>query len=201
MEAIIIIIVAILVLTAIIIIVSSNIPNTWTIEKAVLVNAPNHEIFPYLKDLSLWQEWTVWSPEYESDLTFEYPTQQTAGVGAIQKWMSLNLNAVLTLTEVKPQESITFTLKLHKEDITLSGTIVLGVADTYFTQVAWRLQLNPTKKKNLIQKYIAYNLRKSFDEDLEESLQNLVLFFADKFPNVDEIELDDSSSLIEDDLA
>lgn len=200
MSALIIIAIAILFFVAIFILVSNNIPTTWTIEKAVLVNAPNTEIFPYIKDLSLWQDWTVWSPEYENDLTFEYPNNITKGIGAVQKWISPNLNAELTLTNMTPLQSVDFTLKLTKEDITLKGTIVLGVADTYFTQVAWRCQLTPTTKKNLVQKIIAYNLRKSFDEDLEESLQNLVQLFANKFPSEEDVEMEDNS-ITEDNLA
>lgn len=199
MSALLIIVIVVLIFVAIFILISNNIPNTWTIEQAVLVNAPNTEIFPYIKDLSLWQDWTVWSPDYETNLTFEYTNTITNGIGAVQKWISPNLNAELTITALSPLESIDFTLKLHHEDIMLYGTIVLGVADTYFTQVAWRCQLIPTTKKNFVQKYIAYNLRKSFNEDLKESLQNLVQLFANKFPSNEDAEMEDSIS--EDNLA
>jgi hypothetical protein len=193
-EPIVIIIVAMVVLVTIFLAVGNKMRNSWRVERAVLVNTTASELFELINDLSQWQKWTVWNNQNEPDLQFEYPTQKKSGLNALQSWTSPRLKGELTITKSTKNNEIAYTFALHRGNFRLNGLIALGAADTYFTQVAWRLELAPIASINPMQRYLGGSLRQSFDTDIEESLQNLVALFEGSHPTEEiENEADDQT--------
>lgn len=159
-------------------ILANRLPNTWRIDKAVLVRASPRRIFSLLDTLENWAQWTVWNPQNEPSLTFTYEGGQV-GVGATQIWKSNRLNGKLKITKISLDSELQYEFQLSQAGLCIKGTLVLGVADTLYTQVAWRCELEDLSKSiNPIQKYLGYALQKSFDTDMEESLNNLVALFG-----------------------
>ncbi len=59
-------------------------PRRWHVERAVLINAPSVTIHPFVADLHLWQDWSVWAkddPQVRN--SFGGPSE---GVGATRSW-------------------------------------------------------------------------------------------------------------------
>ncbi len=154
-------------------------PTTWLLEKAVLVRARPKELFPLLHDLERWQEWTVWAPAEEADLSLTYPGA-SAGEGAVQLWKSSRINGQLTVTKSIPDQTIDYRLEIDEGRLTVIGTLVLAAADPDYTQVAWRSQLEPLTDNNPIRRYQAYFLKNYFDTTMESSLAALPALFASK---------------------
>jgi hypothetical protein len=182
METIVIIIAVLLAIAAFILAIGRRLPNRWQIERAVLVNGAISEVFGLLGDLRQWQNWTVWTPEIEPDLSFEYPTGKSRGIGATQTWLSPRLRGELKLIDWQENESLTYTFTMTGSSFVLKGTLALGFADNFFTQIAWRCELMPIRTFNPVQRYLGKQLRRSFDADIEESLQNLYNIFEGRHP-------------------
>jgi hypothetical protein len=182
METIVIIIAVLLAFAAIVLAIGRRLPNRWQIERAVLVNGTVAEVFTLLGDLRQWPNWTVWSPAVEPDLSFDYPTGKSSGIGATQTWLSPRLRGELKLIDWKENQSLSYTFALKGSNFILKGTLALGFADALFTQVAWRCELMPIQTLNPMQRYLGQQLRRSFDADIEESLQNLFTMFEGQHP-------------------
>lgn len=157
--------------------------STWVVERAVLVNTSAAELFELINSPRQWQLWTVWTGSEEGDLRITYPEQAPeAGVGARATWVRGRVRSELLFTKSAKNAEISYTLSIHGGRFVVEGTIVLGVADTYFTQVAWRCSLQPIASLNPIQRYLGAQLHAAFDADIEESLQNLVQRFHNSHP-------------------
>lgn len=152
-------------------------PNFWVIEKAELVNATPDELFPLINSLEEWPNWTVWSSDNEdSNLTFEYQ-EQTEGLGAIQIWKSNRINGKMMITSSASNKEIKYQFDIAEGKLTLLGTIVLDIADTNYTQIAWRCQLQELNDNNPIRRYQAYFLKNYFDTTIEGSLASIASMF------------------------
>lgn len=152
-------------------------PNSWVIEKAELVNATPSELFPLINSLEEWSNWTVWSSDNEdSNLTFEYK-EHTEGRGIIQIWRSNRINGQMVIMSSSSNKEIKYQFDISEGKLTLVGTIVLDIADTNYTQIAWRCQLQELKDNNPIRRYQAYFLKNYFDTTIEGSLTSIASLF------------------------
>lgn len=158
-------------------------PQSWQVERAVLVNTSAAELFDMINSPRQWQTWTVWNESEEGELRILYPEHPPhVGVGARATWVRGRVRSELLFTKSAKNAEISYTLSIHGGRFVLEGTIALGVADAYFTQVAWRCSLQPISSLNPIQRYLGAQLHAAFDADIEESLQNLVRRFHNAHP-------------------
>ena len=74
-------------------------------------------------------------------------------------------------------QQIDYTLNIQEGNIKLVGTIILAAADTDFTQVAWRCQLEELQGVNPIRRFQAYLLKSYFEKAIEDSLLSLQSIF------------------------
>lgn len=153
-------------------------PTNWVVEKAVLIHTPSATLFPLLNELQAWEQWTDWNSK-NNDFSFTYQGAKK-GVGAIQKWKSKQMNATLTIQQSTNKQQIDYTMLINEGNLVLSGTIVLGIADAEFTQVAWRCGLEPLKGINPIRKFQAYFIKSYFDKAIENNLVSLQSIFTKK---------------------
>lgn len=155
------------------ILIAALLPDSWAIEEAVLVNTTPDKLYPLLNDLREWETWSVWSAqENKAALTIEYPGQ-SKGAGATQLWSSRTLNAKLSLTGCRVNETIRFSLEVKEANLELKGIIALGIADVGYTQVAWRFVLTPLGRLNPIRRYQAFFFKNYISKALERNLANL----------------------------
>ncbi len=161
---------------AVIALFTNRLPNNWTIEKAVLVKASPRQIYSILDSLENWPTWTVWNNQNEASLSFSYPAHRS-GVGAVQVWQSARLSGHLTLTKSNLDREIQYEFLLKPSNLLIKGTFAIAAADLEYTQLAWRCVLSPVQSINPVTRYLAHNLRNSFDLDITDSLSNLVSIF------------------------
>ncbi len=153
-------------------------PDSWTVEKAELVNAPAKDIFPLLTTLKEWESWTVWFGE-EGDIDFKY-TGEIDGVGSVQKWESKRINGTLVIQNVIENEQVDYIFHVDEGKLILSATIVLAVADANYTQVAWRYELKKLEDHNPVRRFQAMFIKNYIDKAMEESLLSLQSIFEEK---------------------
>lgn len=152
-------------------------PTAWTIDKAELVPNTAAKLFPLLNTLKEWETWTVWSTDdKEKSLTLSYEGP-TAGVGALQHWDSQRLNGTLRITKSIPNEQVEYEFDIAEGALSIKGTLVLAAADTHYTQVAWRCELQTLTDQNPIRRYQALLLKNYFDSNMEASLSALAAMF------------------------
>ncbi len=150
-------------------------PDSWTVEKAILVHAETEIIFPYVNNIKSWQEWSVWNSE--NDLNIFYGSEES-GKDSFFSWKGDQLNGKLLITDSQENNSINFIINLEQGNFKISGLIVLGTTMPDYTQVAWRSELKMSKSFNPVSKYQAYFLKNYFDSIMNESLKGLQSLFG-----------------------
>lgn len=163
------------VLFLIVVILGFLLPDSWQVEKAVLVHAEKEDIFPYLNSLKSWQEWSVWNSD--NGMKFSYSGPES-GAGAVQIWKGSQINGKLMITSTEDNHILNLKLVLEKGRFTLEGIIVLESTMPSYTQVAWRLGLSMPKNYNPVSRYQAYFLKNYFDTGINESLLGLQSLFS-----------------------
>lgn len=151
-------------------------PATWIIEKAELIAAPTRDIYPLLYNLREWGNWTIWTAEGGA-LEFEYKGNEV-GAGAVQEWQSKRINGTLQITRVVENQEIDYVFRIKESNLVLKGTIVLAAADTNYTQVAWRVELEKLAANSPVRRFQAVFIRNYFERAIEESLLSLQSMYA-----------------------
>ena len=82
------IILAVVVLLVAVLIYAATQPDTFSVQRAVLVNAPSEKIFPLINDF---HNWSAWSPWEKLDLTMKKThSGAVSGKGAVYGWEGNN---------------------------------------------------------------------------------------------------------------
>jgi hypothetical protein len=172
------------VLFSAIIILGYFLPDRWQVEKAVIVNASEEDIFPLINSLKNWQEWSAWNSENNIDFEFKGPE---SGVNATQLWNGNQINGKMKISKSIPFNTIEFNLELEKEKFLVKGIIVLEATMPSYTQVAWRSELNMAKNNNPVFRWQAFFLKNYFDTKMNKSLQNLQALFESSDNAIDSV--------------
>ncbi len=66
--------------------VLAALPRTWSVERSIVIDAPEAKIVPHIVDLHRWQDWSPWNKSHYplARFSFEGPQQ---GVGAKWSWL------------------------------------------------------------------------------------------------------------------
>ena len=115
-------------LVLVLVVVSFFMPKTYSVERAVVIQAKPEAVFPLLADLKQWSKWGVW---YERDpaMTIAY-SAVTTGAGAFSDWKSKTEgNGKATVTAVVPLQSVTYALEFPDEGMLGVGVLTLSPAE------------------------------------------------------------------------
>ncbi len=163
------------VLFLIVVILGFFLPDSWRVDKAILVNAELEDIFPFINSLKSWQDWSVWNND--NGITLEYFGPLT-GQGAVQNWKGNQINGKLIITKSEANHLLEYKLELEEGRFVVRGIIVLETTMPSYTQVAWRSELIMPKNFNPVSRYQAYFLKNYFDSSMNESLIGLQSIFG-----------------------
>lgn len=112
-------------------------PSQVIVRREIEIGRTANFVYPYLEDLRRWPEWTTWA-EKNPKPEFLYSDPST-GRGAFFKWKSSDQGSgQVTLTDVSPDESVTYQLRVDHWDQPSVGTIRLVPTDQG-TRVVWEL--------------------------------------------------------------
>jgi len=150
-------------------------PASWTVEKAELIHAQPADIYQLIASLEEWERWTVWDSK-APDLTVEY-TDKKAGEGATQVWKSNRINGVLTIHKTITNQQVEYTFQIEEGQLLIRGIIALAIADTEYTQVAWRWELERLRDLNPVRRYQAFFLKNYLEQAVQDSLLSLQSIF------------------------
>jgi len=146
-------------------------PDTFRIERKILINAPPEKIFPYLNDF---RKWTAWSPWERKDpaMQREYGSS-TAGVGATYAWSGDRNVGVgnMEIAESAPSSHLLINLNFLKpmeahNTATFDLTPVAGG-----TEVAWSMDGRNNFPAKVFQVFM--NMDKMVGPDFEAGLASL----------------------------
>ena len=120
-------------------------PDNYTVERSIVVNASPTEIHEYTGDLRRWPEWGPWQ---EGDPTIQTTITTPTGVGAHQRWTGDSGTGELTLTASDPSKGVAYDLQFDEQWQSVAE--ITYAADGDKTTVVWRmageLGMNPVSR-------------------------------------------------------
>lgn len=99
---------------ALVIIVSFFLPATATLSRSIEINAPVSVVYAQVADLKTWELWDPWSGR-DTTMTMTYDNEQTAGVGAVRRWLSEDPNVgsgSMTIVAAEENDSLSIALDM-----------------------------------------------------------------------------------------
>jgi len=123
-------------LVLLIVIFVSQMPKDYRIAREVVVEATPESVHAQLADLTNWQTWSPWAEDDDTLVTTL--GNQTQGVGASQSWTGRDGDGALTITEVKPNESISYDLSFN-ESTKAQASIIYREQEPGFTKITWTM--------------------------------------------------------------
>lgn len=161
--------IAVGVLVMLFLVVAYVLPDSYHVERSIVIDAPPEEIHAYVDQLNRWPEWTVWTTERYPNLEYSYEGPE-AGVGARQIWDDPETGAGhLEITESDPQEGIVYTMVFEGFE-PLDGAIQYDQVDDG-TQVSWIA--NGKTGNNPIARYFGLMMDSMIGADFAEGLAGL----------------------------
>jgi len=101
------IVVAIVVVVAAVLLIAATKPNTFRIQRSLVIQASPEKIFPLINDL---HNWPQWAPQDREDSTMKRTfSGPDSGVGAMSDWSGTGQTGAgrMTITESIPSKSVT----------------------------------------------------------------------------------------------
>ena len=91
-------------------------PDTFHVERALVVNAPPDKVFPWVHELEKWPKWDPWS---RADPYIKHSfKQQKADKGAQMNWQGPKSgNGTLTIVELEPNKRVKLALSTHNVEL------------------------------------------------------------------------------------
>jgi hypothetical protein len=151
-------------------VISLFLPSKWHVERSVIIAHEPGAIYPYLADLRKWPQWTAWTTNKDTTLSysFEGPSE---GTGAVQRWSSRKMgNGVLAIKLADPRKGVWFDLEMDRGKFKALGMILLQRLDEG-TKVIWINQ--GELGYNFPGRYFALSLDRMMGPDLSEGLEKL----------------------------
>ncbi|MDB5803050.1 MAG: polyketide cyclase / dehydrase and lipid transport family protein [Betaproteobacteria bacterium] len=159
----------------VVLVIAMQKPDTFSVQRAILIKAPPEKIFPYINDL---KAWTTWSPYEKKDPAMQRTLSAvTAGKGAVYEWngnKNVGQGRMEILDAPAPSKVVIKLdfLKPFEGHNTAEFTLVpQGDASQPTTQVTW-LMHGPAPLMNKVMSTVM-NLDKMIGDDFADGLANL----------------------------
>lgn len=147
-------------------------PGTVHVVRSTEINAPAASIFNEVNELKNWNDWSPWA-KLDPNTTWDF-SLPSAGLGAYYNWKSEKRNVgngKLTITDVKPYESIRCKMDLEGMGTSNSG-FKFTAKDSTHTQVDWSFDTD--FGMNPLMRWMGFAMmNKAIGEDYELGLVNL----------------------------
>lgn len=145
------------------------IPNEYSVERRVSIDAKPSEIYPYVVDLKEWQKWGVWFKR-DPNMKLDYSGPDRA-IGMRSEWISeTEGNGEMEITQLEHNKRVLYQLYFPEFDIGSSGVVEI-VPTVDGSLVIWRDE--GTVDNNPINKYFALMVDGMIGPDFEMGLENL----------------------------
>lgn len=150
-------------------------PDKVHVEREIVINAPQDEVFALIDDFNDWDQWSPWAaidPDAEYELTGE-------GIGQKMTWRSEHPkvgNGSQTITELRAPDRLITALEFDGMGVA-TATFTLSPADGGGTKVNWALDTNMREGVPLMMQpvgpYMGFFMDGMVGKDYEQGLANL----------------------------
>lgn len=145
-----------------------TLPDDWSVEESVVIDAPADEVAAYVKSPRRWSEWSSWSAAQDPTAEFQYDGPET-GAGASFAWRGEQLGAgKLTITDASPT-AVHYQLSFQGETFSENGKIAFQPIE-HGTRVVWS---DGGEVGGTIGRFFRERLEASVAADFQASLQRL----------------------------
>lgn len=162
---------AIVAIVIVVLVIAATRPDTFRVERSVLIQAPPHRIFEQLNDF---QRWRAWSPYEKLDPAMTREIDGAAqGVGATYRWDGNRKAGAgrMEIVEASPGShlriQLDFTRPMEAHNIAEFSIAPEGDA----SRVTWSMQGQQPYLGKLFG--LVFNMDRMIGKDFEEGLQNL----------------------------
>ncbi len=133
-------------LLVILVAVGFALPRSVTVSRAVVINAPESEVFGYVNAPKRFNEWSPWA-EYDPDATYSYSGPES-GKGARMEWEGASIGSgSQEITGSDPNRRVDVALSFEGEDATAHYLLAPSGAGTRLTwQFQSELGVNPFER-------------------------------------------------------
>lgn len=164
------ILIGLVVVIVILLIVIATRPDSFRVERSIVVNAPADSVFPHLNDFRKWMAWSPWEKlDPDMERTYGMPS---AGAGATYAWNGKKAGAGnMTITESTPAQRIDIRLEFTKPMKSVNTTVFEFTPAKGGTRVTWTM----TGDHNFMSKAmcLVVSMDKLVGGDFEKGLSNL----------------------------
>lgn len=151
------------------VVTSFFIPNDYSVERKVNINAQPSEIYPYVVDLREWQKWGVWFKR-DPNMKLDYSGPDRA-IGMRSEWKSeTEGNGEMEITQLEHNKRVLYRLYFPEFDMGSSGVVEIESTDNGST-VIWRDE--GSVDNNPINKLFVLMIDSMIGPDFEMGLENL----------------------------
>ena len=151
------------------VVTSFFIPNDYSVERKVNIDAQPSEIYPYVVDLREWQKWGVWFKR-DPNMKLEYSGPDRA-IGMRSEWKSeTEGNGEMEITQLEHNKRVLYRLYFPEFDMGSSGLVEIESTDNGST-VIWRDE--GSVDNNPINKLFVLMMDSMIGPDFEMGLENL----------------------------
>jgi uncharacterized protein YndB with AHSA1/START domain len=164
------IILVIAVSVAAILIFAAAKPNTFHIQRSVIVQAPPDKIFPMINDLRNWKRWEPQDADPTMKRTFSGPDY---GVGAASDWSGEGRTGAgrMTISESKPLQSVTIDVDWRRPFTVRNVNQFTLEPDGTGTRVTWSMYGPNVYLMKVMSVFT--DMDRMMGKHFEEGLQNL----------------------------
>lgn len=150
------------------VVIGVTMPNDYSIERSITVNADAETVFAYIGDLQKWEEWGPW---HESDPTIKTTySEETAGVGASQTWTGDSGGGRLSFTAWEKDKRVDYEMVFVEGDTETPATGAVFIEESgEGVEVTWTMESDITMPVlgGYVAKIIVPYLDAMFDKGLE----------------------------------
>ena len=144
----------------------------WQVERSIDISVAPGVVFPYINNLSKWQEWTSWYQRVPKPETHYSGPEE--GVGARSAWQDASGQGELGIAMSVSDWGITYDLSFEHGEFTSRGEILLApIAQGNGTRVTWRN--HGDSGMSPVAKYFQLFMNPKIGADFQQSLENLKL--------------------------
>jgi uncharacterized protein YndB with AHSA1/START domain len=125
-------------------------PARFTVEHSTVIDQPVEKIFPWVAELKLWPQWTVWNTAEDATLRYLYPGA-TTGLAGSMHWTAKKMGAgSLIFSAFEPNQALRYEMRMPAHGTIVYGNIEFESAGSGTTRVSWYDEIdlgrNPFKK-------------------------------------------------------
>jgi uncharacterized protein YndB with AHSA1/START domain len=143
-------------------------PARITVERATVIDQPPEKIFPWVAELKLWPEWTIWNAAEDATLTYSYPGA-TTGLAGSMHWTAKKMgDGSLIFSAFEPNRVLRYELRMPAHGTIVHGNIEFESAGGGATRVDWfdEVELGHNPFKKLLGPVLRRMLGRAFERSL-----------------------------------